>query len=160
MSTPTDGSVAPEDLLRTLAERWDDVVPKPAWGETTLFVNPGDRLPHGVYFATVKLKDGKNDTASGLDRDGVWRFSLGLPLDVYRERFGRKPRRPGKGQIVDTGHDFRAIDELMPHPIYAWMGWVQILSPSADSLRAMEALIDAAHARAVERYEKRMKERR
>ena len=32
-----------------------------------------------------------------------------------------------------TGVD---MNSLIPHPVYAWMGWVQILSPTTPSKRS------------------------
>jgi hypothetical protein len=37
----------------------------------------------------------------------------------YRERFGALPPHQPAGGVVDTGHDFAALDLLMPHPVYA-----------------------------------------
>jgi len=125
-----------------------DVVPADSWGERAFFVNPGRLLPRGVYFATVKTRDGPNDAASNLSRDGVWRLSLGLPRPLYLERFGPPPRRPAKGRTVDGSWDFEALDRLEPHPIYAWMGWAAVLSPRSADAHDLPALIEAAHAKA------------
>jgi Family of unknown function (DUF6194) len=43
---------------------------------------------------------------------------------------------------VLPGFDLARLDELMPHPVYAWMSWVQILSPTParyDPLRPLLA---------------------
>lgn len=37
-----------------------------AWGETSFFYNPHRKLPRGIYFATIKEKNGPNDRASDL----------------------------------------------------------------------------------------------
>ena len=120
----------PESIIQILTLELDDVVPKSSWGETSLFYNPGKILPNGIYFCTIKEKNGDNDKSSGLDRDSVFRVSIGVGKSNYQKHFGVKPKRPEKGGIVNTIHDFTKLDELMPHPIYAWMSWVQILSPS------------------------------
>ncbi len=117
------------------------VVPKSSWGETSLFYNPGKLLPNGVYFCTIKEKNGDNDKSSELDRDSVFRVSIGAGKANYEKNFGIKPKRPEKGGIVNTCHDFTKLDELMPHPIYAWMSWVQILSPSKSSFDSILSLI-------------------
>ena len=31
------------------------------WGETSFFYNPHRKLPRGIYFATIKEKNGPND---------------------------------------------------------------------------------------------------
>jgi hypothetical protein len=54
---------------------------KSSWGETSFFYNPGQLFPYGVYFCTIKEKDGANDQSSNLARDGIYRFSIGLPKE-------------------------------------------------------------------------------
>ena len=66
----------PQAIIDNLCATFDDVVPKSSWGETALFYNPGRTLPNGVYFSTIKERDGKNDRASLLTRDGVFRVSI------------------------------------------------------------------------------------
>jgi hypothetical protein len=137
-----------DDLLATL----DGAVVKSSWGETALFYNPGKTLPNGVYFCTFKEQDGEHDRASALTREGVFRVSIGVSPETYVKRFGPRPPRPAKGAVVNTGHDFAALDVLTPHPVYAWMGWVQILSPTASSYAEVRPLIEEAHRRAVAKF--------
>ena len=134
---------------------FEGVIPKSSWGETSLFYNPGKALPNGVYFCTLKEKNGENDKASELDREGVFRLSIGVAKETYEKHFGSKPKRPPKGGIIDTGHDFATINELMPHPIYGWMSWVQVLSPSASMFESLLPLIAEAHANAVSKFNKK-----
>ena len=53
---------------------------------------------------------------------------------------------------MNTGHDFAALDVLTPHPAYAWMGWVQILSPTASSDAEIRSLIEEAHRLAAAKF--------
>lgn len=145
----------PESIVDSIVSRFEGVVPKSSWGETSLFYNPGQRLPNGVYFCTIKEKNGDNDTSSDLDRDLVFRLSIGIGKDSYEQRFGLKPKRPSKGGIVNTGHDFTQFDTLMPHPIYGWMSWVQVLSPSEQTFTSILPLIAEAHANAVIKFNKK-----
>jgi hypothetical protein len=146
------------DTLLDLGEsRYGGLVRRETWGERVLFYNPDGELPRGRYFVTVKEGDGENDRASALDRPGVYRLNIGLSKEWYRERFGPLPDRPGKGVVVDTGHDFTVTDELLPHPVYAWAGWVSVLSPSDGTIEDLWPLLDAAYERAVAGYEARMR---
>ncbi|MEM8848810.1 MAG: DUF6194 family protein [Pseudomonadota bacterium] len=140
--------MTPDQVLERLAGLDRDVVITAAWGETTLFLNPGGRWPRGAYFATVKMRDGPNDRASGLDRPGVFRVNLGVQRADFVSRFDPPPRRPGKGGVVEGGWAFAALDRLTPHPVYGWMGWVSILSPSAKTLDGLAPLAESALARA------------
>lgn len=145
--------VAPEDVVAALTANFAGLAPEASWGETSLFCNPDRALPNGVYFCTLKDHDGANDTASDLDRPGVYRVALGLPRDRYEALFGARPSRPPKGGVVTTGHDFAAVDVLTPHPVYAWMGWVQVLSPSQETFTAMQPLFAEAYDAAVTKYD-------
>lgn len=107
----------PQAIIDDLCAILDSVVPKSSWGETALFYNPGRTLPSGVYFCTFKERDGENHRASVLTRDGVFRVSIGVSPATYVARFGPRPARPAKGGVVNTGHDFAALDVLTPHPV-------------------------------------------
>jgi hypothetical protein len=44
--------------------------------------------------------------------------------------------------LVDlAGHDPTRLGELTPHPVYAWMRWVQILSPSRPQYQSLKPLL-------------------
>ena len=45
---------------------FDGIVPMNSWGERSYFYNPGSRAARGIYFLTIKEKDGANDRASNL----------------------------------------------------------------------------------------------
>lgn len=143
-------------LAKTLAARFEGVILVDAWGETSLFYNPQKRLPRGVYFATVKSKDGDNDKASDLDRDGIFRLNIGTTKPLFLERFGPPPPRPAKGMAIEGAWDFHTVDRLTPHPVYGWMSWVSILNPSEASLAALEPLLVAAYEKAKAAFEKRV----
>lgn len=148
--------MTPESIINRICTEFSGVIPKSSWGETSLFYNPERRLPNGVYFCTLKEKDGENDSASDLNRKDIFRLSIGLPTETYISLFGTKPSRPAKGGIVSTRHDFTALNEIMPHPIYAWMGWVQILSPTEETFEQVLPLLKEAHIKASEKFRKKI----
>lgn len=148
--------LTPAEILNDLVTRYEGTIAVDAWGETSLFYNPGHVLPRGVYFATIKEKDGANDSASKLDRDGVFRLNAGTSKPLFMERFGPPPRRPGKGGIVDGPWDFAQLNELTPHPVYGWMSWVAVLNPTPETLGEIRPLINAAYDKAVTSFRKRM----
>ncbi len=145
-----------ETALERVRARYDGLVSRDSWGEHALFYNPGGELPRGAYFLTVKTRDGGHDRAAALDRPGVYRVNFGVSKTTYEERFGPPPERPPKGGVVDTGHDFSREDVLLPHPVYAWAGWVCVLSPAAETLESLWPLVDEAYERAVARYDERL----
>lgn len=146
-----------DDVMEIVGAAFGDVVEMERWGERSLFYNPDHQLPHGVYFLTVKEHDGPNDMASQLDRPGVFRVSIGAGPAFYEAEFGPRPPRPAKGGIVDTEHDFTALDTLTPHPVYGWMGWVCVLNPTRATLERLESLIAEAHRLAVGKFNQRIR---
>ncbi|MCL2838630.1 MAG: DUF6194 family protein [Oscillospiraceae bacterium] len=125
------------------------------WGERGIFYNPGNALPKGVYILTVKENDGANDSASNLDRDGVFRVNLGLRKDTFKEMFSFIPKRPAAGGVVEMDFDFTELDRLMPHPVYAWMGWVCVLNPSRETFEKLKPLILESYDFAREKSQRR-----
>ncbi|GAA0476053.1 DUF6194 family protein [Parasphingorhabdus litoris] len=128
-----------------------------AWGETAFFHNPGDRLPRGTYFATIKEKDGENDQGSHLDREGVWRLNIGTPVKAFEELFGPRPPRPAKGKTVEGPWDFTELDRLIPHPSYGWIGWIAVLNPSIGTWARCKPLIAHARDKAIATFDKKIK---
>lgn len=147
----------PDSVIEHLLDRFEGTRVAEAWGEKSIFYNPDLMLPRGVYFATVKEKDGENDKASHLDRAGLFRFNVGTTKPLFLERFGPPPARPGRGGVVDGPWDFTATDTLMPHPVYGWMSWVAVLNPSNETLTDMSQIVEAAFGKAKASFEKKVR---
>jgi hypothetical protein len=150
VSTPPE--VAPGAALERLLAMDAGLRLEAYYGERSVFYNPGGAAALGAIFASVKERDGPNDAAARLSRPGVWRLAFGMPPAAFAARFGAAPARPPKGGSLRLpGVDLAALDELTPHPVYAWMGWVQILSPSRATFDALRPLLaqalDLARAR-------------
>lgn len=126
-----------------------------SWGEKGVFYNPGGRLKRGVYVLTVKEKDGANDRGSNLDRAGVYRVNLGLRKTTFFRLFGDLPSRPSAGRTVEMSCNFAALNVLLPHPVYAWMGWACVLNPSEQTFEELKPLIGEAYQLAREKSLKR-----
>jgi len=105
-------------------------------------------------FATLVVSD-VNDTASGLERLGVFRLNIGVKRATYQNLFGPQPRFAKDGGIIDTGHDYTALDKLMPHPVYAPVSWVCIVSPSAETFeKVVLPLLQEAYEQDVMKHDK------
>ena len=132
--------------------------PEVVWGDTFFSYDPGRQLPPArrFPFATIVTKDyGDFDCASQLNRPGVFRLNIGVSKETYRSLFGPQPPPPPAGSVVETGHDFTALDQLLPHPVYAPMSWVCVLNPGAATFQAVRPLLAEAYQLAVSRYAKR-----
>ena len=118
----------------------------PGAGDTFFFydpernIDPQRRLP----FATIVVKDyGDFDNASNLNRADVFRLNIGVSRDTFRALFGCPP---GEETATVTGHDFAALDRLMPHPVYAPQSWLCVLNPSRETFEAVKPLLAEAYA--------------
>lgn len=147
--------MTPEDILQYCLDHLEGTALVESWGGRGIFYNPGKRLKRGVYVLTVKEKDGENDRASQLDREGVFRVNIGVRKPTFTGLFGATPKRPGKGRVVDMAFDFTAGDQIIPHPVYAWMGWICVLNPSEETFEMLKPLIQEGYEYAKEKYEKK-----
>jgi hypothetical protein len=101
-------------------------------------LDPKRRFP----FATIVTKDyGDFDNASNLNRPEVFRLNVGVSRDTFRALFGSET----------MGHDFTALDTLMPHPVYAAQSWVSVLNPSAQTFETVKPLLREAYEIVVRR---------
>jgi len=125
-------------------------------GERRVFYNPEELLKRGVYFCTLKNKDGENDKASGLNRPSVFRLNFGVSKKTFEHLFGVLPQRPSKGGIVAGAHVFTELETLTPHLVYGWMAWVSILNPSEKSWKNIEPLLGESYRLALQKYAKRV----
>jgi hypothetical protein len=132
----------PEDVLADLLGLDPHLRREAYYGERSIFYDPAGAAPLGTIVASIKDRDGPNDRAANLSRPGVFRFAFQLGHDEYVRRFGRVPPRPPKGSAVDlSGFDPARVGELGPHPVYAWMRWVQILSPTWSEYESLRPLV-------------------
>jgi hypothetical protein len=112
------------------------------WGEDAIFYNPRRAAPLGVIFAAFKDHDGPNDRSANLSRAGVYRFAFGMAPYAFEARFGPRPVRPPKGGVIKLpAYDPTRLGELMPHPVYGWMSWVQILAPTEPQFESLRPLL-------------------
>ena len=143
-------------IEKYILENFIDVHPLNSWGEKSFFLNPGKQLKRGTYFATLKEKDGNNDRASYLERDGIYRLNIGVSKEVYLSLFHILPKRPAKGCFIDGDYDFQKKDRVLPHPVYGWMGWICVLNPSVETFEMCKGLLDDAYNKAVKSTMKKL----
>jgi hypothetical protein len=143
-------------ITQFIQEAFADVDQVEAMGARFFFFNPPGELPpdHRFPFATLVTTD-EHDTASHLSRPGVFRLNVGVGKATYHSLFGPPPPFPTDGGVVDTGHDFRTLDRIMPHPVYAAMFWVCVLNPSEATLDTLRPLLTEAYELAISRHAKR-----
>jgi hypothetical protein len=86
---------------------------------------------------------GDFDNASQVDRPGVFWLNIGLSKKTFDSLFG-----------AGGDHDFTALDQLMPHPVYGRNHWLCVLNPSESTFETLEPLLAEAYAIAVARQDR------
>jgi hypothetical protein len=147
-----------DELIEKFLIKYPKLQQNKNWGERGLFYNPDNKFPLGAYVLTFKEKDGENDSASKIDRGGIYRLNLKISKETFIALFGSIPKRAPAGKAVNTDHDFTKLDEVMPHPVYAWMTWICILNPTVKTIEAMERqhLFEEAYQNAVDKINKKL----
>jgi hypothetical protein len=129
--------------------------PEVAWGDSFFFYDPeGDQPPdRRLPFATIVIKDYDGfDTASNLNRPGVFRLNLSVGRVRFEDLVGYPPaQHAAHAENVD----YRELDCVLPHPTYATQAWVSILNPGPRTAALARSLIVEAHERAQERHRPR-----
>jgi hypothetical protein len=74
-------------------------------GNRFFFAGPDRRMP----FSTLVTGD-RYDTASNLDRPGVFRLNIGVSRATFQALFGAEPTKLGDDGIAETSEDFTALD--------------------------------------------------
>lgn len=129
--------------------------PEVAWGDSFFFYDPDGDAPadRRMPFATIVTQDYDGfDTASRLNRPGVFRLNIGVGRTAFEELLGYPPAAHADRS---ARIDFTAFDRLIPHPVYASQGWVAILNPGETTAALACSLLGDAHARAVQRHHRR-----
>jgi hypothetical protein len=125
--------------------------PEVAWGDSFFFYDPED-LPANrqLPFATIVTNDYDGfDTASNLHRPGVFRLNVAVGRARFENLLGYPPaEHAGRSASVD----YAALDQILPHPVYAAQGWLSILCPGPRTSGEAHSLITFAHQRAMARH--------
>jgi len=120
-------------ILRFIAHAYPDADIFTA-GSGTFMSCDGEK--HWPNFATLVTSD-EYDPASNLDRPGVYRLNIGVSKATFERVVGANP-----------DPDYTALDQLMPHPVYAMQHWVSILNPSEATFdKLVKPLLEEAHER-------------
>ncbi|RZU50836.1 hypothetical protein EV385_2622 [Krasilnikovia cinnamomea] len=132
-------------VLRASAETG---APEVAWGDSFFYYDPRGDSPadRRMPFATLVTNDYPGfDTASHLHRPGVVRLNLDPGRALFTETVGYAP---AEHPAHADRWDYTALDQLLPHPVYATAGWVSVLNPGPRTRTRVAELVAAAHARA------------
>ena len=116
-------------LIRFIITQFEGIQTEFSNGATFFFTGNDHKFP----FATLVTND-FHDTASNLNRAGVFRLNIGVSKATFQRLFEGK-----------SDFDFSALDQIMPHPIYGMMFWICVLSPSENTLETVHGLLAEAY---------------
>ncbi|MGP3956949.1 DUF6194 family protein [Nonomuraea sp. 3N208] len=125
----------------------DSEAPEVAWGDTFIWYAPDGEIPKRQQpFATIVTKDYPgSDTASHLDRPGVFRLNIAVGRAAFERLIGYPPASHAEHH---ADFDYTVIDRILPNPVYATAAWISLLNPGEQA----RSLLTDAHARAVARH--------
>jgi hypothetical protein len=107
-----------------------------------------DPEKHWPNFATLVTSD-EYDSASDLNRPGVYRLNIGLSKHTFDSLVG---------SLTET--DYTVLDRIIPHPVYAQQHWVSILNPTETTFDSIvKPLLEEAHARVARGRSRKIKRR-
>jgi Family of unknown function (DUF6194) len=106
-----------------------------ALGATFFSVDPEKHWPNFATIVTTDEHDmgNKSDLAA---RD-MYRLNIGVGRETFLSIAGSRHE-----------YDYTAVDQLMPHPVYAKQRWVCVINPSRKTFaQQIEPLLAEAHAK-------------
>ena len=107
-----------------------------------------DPEKHWPNFATLVTSD-EYDSASDLNRPGVYRLNIGLSKHTFDSLVG---------SLTET--DYTVLDRIIPHPVYAQQHWVSILNPTETTFDSIvKPLLEEAHTRVARGRSRKIKRR-
>jgi len=114
-------------------------VPEIAWGDTFVYFTPNGE-PGVMPYLTVITKNYPDDERSDLDRPGAFRLNANVGREAFAELIGYPP---AEHAARADDWDYAADGAVIPHPLYAKLGWVSVVNPAADG--DVVGLIERAH---------------
>jgi hypothetical protein len=144
--------VDPVTIAQYITKSFSGVDVVDASGDSFFFYDPErSRDPaRTLPFATLVASDAY-DQFSKLDRPGVFRLNIGVGKETFRSLFGSFTL-PADASAGDSGFDYAALDQLLPHPVYGKMFWVCVLNPSETTFRkTVRPLLTEAYDRSARR---------
>ena len=139
----------PGVVVQTVEE--GSAAPPNAWGDSFITYDPDGTADQSRWqpFATVVTSDYPGfDTASQLDRPGVFRVNVSAGRELFAQILGYPPAEAEQHQ-ADVDH--AAADVWLPHPVYAAQGWVCVLRPGPATTDRLRALLEQSCSRAAAR---------
>jgi Family of unknown function (DUF6194) len=131
------------EIIQYIKNTFAGVESVEADGGTFFFYGSYRMMP----FATLVTKD-EFDQISDLNRPNMFRVNIGVSKATFVSLLGQPPPAPGSSGVIESEHDFTALDQIMPHPVYGNMFWVCALNPDEKTSETVRTLLKEGYERA------------
>jgi hypothetical protein len=127
-------ALTPDEITIWITTTYPDTVISTAMRATFFSLDE----KHWPNFATIVTTDEHDmGTPSNLARPGVFRLNIGVGRETFQRLVGSK-----------TDPDYAALDQVLPHPVYAKQRWLAILNPSRQTFdEIVKPLVAEAYER-------------
>jgi hypothetical protein len=140
-----------DEITSYILDTFDGVEAETADGNTFFFFGSERMFP----FATLVTNDAY-DQASNLSRPSVFRLNIGISKQTYQGLFGARAAPANEQSGGAHSHDFAALDQVMPHPIYGRQYWVCVLNPGLATFEGVvQPLLAEAYQQDVDKHTRR-----
>jgi hypothetical protein len=130
------------DFIKTA---FDDIEILEADSNSFFYYSPEHVIPEKTFPWATLVSNDLYDQFSDLGRDGVYRLNVGVSAETFKRLFPE-----------EREYNFKALDTLMPHPIYGNVRWVSVLRPSEQTFEQdVKPLLEEAYQAAVRAHDRR-----
>lgn len=131
----------PEEIKDYIIENFEGINIMKSGEDTFFMCDKNAKMP----FATIITSDNEYDNVSNLDRDGFYRFNVGIDKKQYETLFKDIPKKKGIGAYLDSDIDFTKEDKILPHPVYSSMYWVCVVNPSKRTFESLKECLAVSY---------------
>jgi hypothetical protein len=134
MTNPTDSGPDAGEITTWITTTYPETVVATALGATFFSLDE----KHWPNFATIVTTDEHDvGSPSNLARPDVFRLNIGVGRETFRRLVGSM-----------SEPDYTAIDQVLPHPVYARQRWLAVLNPSRETFdQLVKPLLTEAYDR-------------
>jgi hypothetical protein len=134
MTNPTESGPDAGEITTWITTTYPETVVATALGATFFSLDE----KHWPNFATIVTTDEHDvGSPSNLARPDVFRLNIGVGRETFRRLVGSM-----------SEPDYTAIDQVLPHPVYARQRWLAVLNPSRETFdQLVKPLLTEAYDR-------------
>jgi len=130
-----------EEIKDYILQHFEKVRVVESDGDLFFMYDLNDKMP----FATIVTHDNEYEKVSNLNREGFFRFNIGVDKETFMPLFGGLTDKKGLESYMNVGIDFTKEDTLFPHPTYGSLYWVCVVNPSAKTFETLKKYLKISY---------------